>query len=128
MDGINANTTLLGAITIGIYVFIGKFLWETFIRVWKTRRNNSPPSEAGGANPVVAADVKATRETVDKIKSDTSALKDRDTERAAALRGIGESNVRQETMMKTQTTSLEKLVELETEQLAEIKRRRDSNG
>lgn len=121
MDGLNANTTLLGAITLGIYAFIGKFIWETVKRVWMTKRNGSPPPEAG-TDPVVAADVRATREIAGRIKGDTSALKERDTERAVALKGIGESNVRQETMMEAQNGHLGDLVKLSQEQLAETKR------
>lgn len=121
MDGLNANTTFLGAITLGMYAFIAKFIWETVMRVWKTKKNGSPPPEPG-TDPVVAADVKATREVAERIKSDTSTLKDRDTERATALKGIGESNVRQETMMEAQNGHLVDLVKLGQDQLTETKR------
>lgn len=121
MNGIDANTTLLSALVIGVYAAIGKFIWETVKRAWQTKKSGSPPPEPG-TDPVVAADVKATREVAERIKSDTSTLKDRDTERATALTSIGESNVRQETMMESQNKHLGALVSLGQDQLAEAKR------
>lgn len=121
MDGLSTNTTLLGALVVGVYAAIGKFIWETVKRVWQTKRNGSPPPVAG-TDPVVASDVSEMKGTVNKIKSDTSALKERDSERAGALKGIGESNVRQETMMESQNDHLKTLVGLSQEQLAETKR------
>ena len=69
------QVSLQGALVAGVYLLLGKIVWD-----WLKNRKNGVPNNPGNPgnanNPVVAADVKATREKVDLVKSDTSTLKE----------------------------------------------------
>jgi len=133
MKGIDANTTLLGAITVGLYVFIGKVLWETFARVWREKRaNGDPPARSTPqAAPLpeglegVPGKVDALGSKVESVKRDTSTLKDRDRERGDTLGKICDSNARQEAQMMTQTGHLETMVDLQKQLVKETKRQNE---
>lgn len=105
-------------VTIGGTI-MSKLVWRGLM----LRKHGVDPEDNGERGSMKL--LKESKKVVDKIKSDTSSLKERDRERAEHLVKIRESNARQETHLENMNSSLQELVGLQKQSL-EIQRK--SNG